>query len=238
MAYFADTYTQIKNRFLDFLKGERSNDGGNVADVTLDYANRAQQSLWQRREWCYLVKEQSLTLSGLTANLPTDFGRVVLVGHDSDGDGKPEYFYFANGGRQNGYKIRDAFTKASGHVFTMTFFIAPSSTPVLYYIKKLDDFTGEGTEYSYFPAELMLMKMEELYLIDAGLVGNDLAAVQTAFKREVRDYEQAHQYTNAEMMMRQLDAYGREINNDGYALDGNYEARKSLNSPSYDEDSL
>ena len=236
MPYFADTYSQIAARFTSWLS-DRATSDANISNVPLDYANRAQQKLWQYRAWLYLLKEHTLVFSGLEAPLPTDFGKVICVGQDTNSDGKIEFFMFESGNRIDGYKIRDTFTKASGHSFKMVFHQAPAVTPIVYYQATLADFTASGTEYSYFPGNLLLLTMQELALIDAGLVGNDLVVIQQTIKRELRDYEQAHQWVNAPMYTVQLDAYGRPINIEGYSLDGTHQLIKSRNVPSYDEGS-
>ena len=62
--------------------------GGAVSDPILSLINRARESIWQYKPWDYLVKTQTLTLINNSASLPADFGRILQVGYDSNGDGK------------------------------------------------------------------------------------------------------------------------------------------------------
>ncbi|CAK0764434.1 conserved hypothetical protein [Gammaproteobacteria bacterium] len=212
-----DTYAQIKARLTDWLEST----GGAVTSIELDLLNRAQKSLWQYRPWDYLVKKQALTLANKSANLPSDCGQILDVYHDSDGDGRPDYHYY-NESRfsDNGYTIANAFTMQSGHALSIAFFSNPTNTPVLKYQKTLSDFTGTGTEYSYFPGDLLLLKAQEIHITESGLVGPEYNAITKRLSDELRDYEQAHQDLNQDTRVVQNDVLGDPIDMPGYSLDG------------------
>lgn len=217
MAYHSDLFSEIKNRLTDWLEST----GGAVTALEKDLLNRAQRSLWNNAPWDYLVKTQALALTNKAATLPADFGKVLSVWHDSDGDGRPDFYYY-NSSRyaDNGYYIRDAFAKATGHAWTITFFAAPSNTPYLEYQATLANFADSGTEYSFFPGDLLLLKAQEIHITEMGLVGSEYQAIKTRLEEELRDYKQAHQWINHDPRVVQNDWHGDPIEVPNYALDG------------------
>lgn len=234
MGYFTDTYEDIEKRLNDWLIDE----GGNVTDLALDLLNRAQKSLWNAAPWEYLIVDLALTLNASRAVvLPVGFGKVIDVYHDSDGDGRPDFHYYKDGRLDNGYTIRDSFSKASGHSFTMTFFASPSVVPHLLYQKQLDDFAGTGTEYSYFPGDLLLLQAQFIHLTDAGVIeNNEYKPIVSRYEREMHQYKVAHQWVNEEMRVIVNDDSGVEIATDQYSLDGGSDGILDSNrrDPSYD----
>jgi hypothetical protein len=178
----ADLFANIKNAFLDWMD-DQDNTGGNVADTALSTLNRAQDNLERYECWDGLVKDANLTLGGTdgrTANLPTDFsGEIVAVGTDPTGDGKLDTLYFKDSTDiSNGYKIRYVFTPATGYAGTIQFLSTPQNTPVIRYKIKLTAFTGRGTEYSFFPFDLLLAEAKYIHVIESGIVTNDLQAIK------------------------------------------------------------
>lgn len=230
----ADTYNNIANRFKDWLPA--NNTGGNVTDVTLSFMNSAQNNLWQKYNWEYLVKEYSLTMTSDAQALPSDCGKIIRVAHDSDNDGRFDFDYFNNTrDTARGYKLRDAFTKAAGHVQTIEFFNSPSHTPVLVYQMELDQFEGTGTEYSFFPMELLLLQAQMLYQGEGGLVDSELDRIRIQYNETLLDYVQSHQYNNSDMVFEVNDYEGNRIEFDGMSLNGDIErANVSHYEPDYD----
>lgn len=217
-------YSEFSPILTDWLREE----GGTVEDLTLSLINRAQDELWMYRAWDYLCKYQSLTLSSLTATLPSDFGgRICRIYCDTNSDNKPDRYYHKDGPVDSGYKIVDTFATATGHSVAITFFSTPPSTPVMVYPAILSDFAGTGTEYTYFPADLLIATAQKIHIEEADLVGNEYQAILNRQAQLLRDYEQSHQYQNVELVMRQLDESGLEIENESYDLESGADTRFS-----------
>ena len=96
MPLYTETYADVLARFKEWMT-DRDNVGDYVADIALDYINRANQTLWGRAFWDDLMAHQALTLSGAVATLPSDYGRIYCVYHDQDADGKPDWYYYKDG---------------------------------------------------------------------------------------------------------------------------------------------
>lgn len=223
MSIWGDTYDTVKNRFTDWVLGESDSIGaGDEDSLTLDTINRAQDELWRYRRWDDLIASSELTLdSNRDASLPSDFGSVMRVYHDSDSDGRPDFDYYENSDHATGYTIRSNFTKAAGHSWTMHFYRSPAHTPVLLYQKKIDDFVGTGTEYSFFPAELLLRKAQMLFNGDNG---DEDVGIEKAYLTALRDYEQKHYQQNLNQKFVQNDIRGVALNLESYALSGDSDA--------------
>ena len=188
-----------------------------------------------RRDWEDLIVRYSLSsLSAKSQSLPADFGRVVRLWHDSDGDGRADYWYYAYGKYDDGYYISDDFEKATGHSKTITFYRSPTHTPTLEYIKTLDHFEGTGTEYSFFPPDLLLRTAQKVHIEEADLVGNEYQAIINAHAELLRDYEVAHQYRNRDMRNEILDDYGDPIDVEQYNLSGDTDRWNDGYDNSYD----
>lgn len=215
MGYHADTYTEFQNRIQDWLNAAGT--GANISDLPLDLANRAQMWLTMYKPWSDMIKVTTLTVTDNEASMPSDFARLVSVYYDVDSDGKPEGYYYNQGRINGGYKLVDSFTKDSGHSRKIVFFNTLSQTPVLKYQFKLDDFTGSGTEYSFFPGNLLLRTAQRLHIVETGLTDREMLILIDEQKKDLRDYEQAHHYVDAEMRLSINDDNGLEI--DTYAVD-------------------
>jgi hypothetical protein len=218
--FLNEPYSTFSKRLTDWLNTA----GGEVTNLTLDLFNRAQYVLWAYRAWSSLIQQSTLTLVSNTvpaANFPAGFGGIICaIGIDTNSDGKLDRFFYKDGDVAWGYKIINSFSKATGHSWAITFFSTPSANPILVYPKALDDFAGSGTEYSYFPPELLISQAQVTHIEEAGLVGNEYQAIINKHEKLLRDYEQAHQYQNIEMRMRQLDNEGDEISNEAYDMAG------------------
>jgi hypothetical protein len=168
--------------------------GAYVTDITLNYANRAQDSLWSDppNGWTLLTKTAQLTISSLVANMPADFGMPIHVYSDDDSDGKPDRYYFKDGRLIDGFKFTHTFTKAAGHSDSITFYQAPIEPVYLDYQVKLTAFVGTGTEYLFFPMNLMLGKMQYLRCIDKGIL-NEWAAFEKEYHKELKRFKAQHQ---------------------------------------------
>jgi hypothetical protein len=215
---FADTYESIAASFDAWI--ESSQEG----ELSLEYANRAQDSLLNEapRGWDYLTKYDRLTLggtSGLEATLPADIGVLLQVYSDTDEDGKPDYWYYRNGEIHEGFRFLSGFTKAAGHSTSIQFYMAPLEPLFAKYQARLEDFDGEGTEYSFFPKNLVLRKMQHLRCLDKGLL-NEWKVFEADFSKELELFKDKYQNIVEAMELSVKDSRGRSITMPGYSVNG------------------
>lgn len=218
----SDLFADIKNAFLDWMD-DQDNEGNNVSDVALLTLNRAQDNLERYDAWDLLVKDYSLTLGGAdgrTASFPSDFGEIIAVGSDSNGDGKIDWNFYREGDYSNGYKIRNSFDRITGHSLSITFFVTPQSTPILKYKSKIPDLLGQENELSFFPFDLLLLEAQYIHITESGLVGNDYQAILNRRREILRDYRQEHQYKNNDMRIVNRDSRGCIVTNPNYSMTG------------------
>src|SRR5574343_1580120 len=143
------------------------------------------------RAWDGLIAYSTLTLVGRAASMPAAFGgQLCRVYCDTNSDGKPDRYYFRDGPEANGYKLVNVFAKATGHAWTITFLSDPPISPVVVYPKVLDDFAGSGTEYSYFPPDLLVATAKTIHIKESDLVGVEYQVIENEQAILLRDYEQ------------------------------------------------
>lgn len=208
---FADTYSDLALTFNEWL--ENSPTGGDyVSDVTLDLANRAQDSLWSDppNGWALLTRSEQLTISSLVATLPAGCGILLRVYSDTDEDGKQDKYYFKDGQLIEGFKFIPAFTKAAGHSTTIQFYQSPDEPIYCDYQIKLDAFAGTGTEYLFFPKSLMLGKMQYLRCLDKGKL-DEWQAHSAEFEKELKRFKAQHQNPVEYPGIVVRDSIGKEI---------------------------
>lgn len=224
-------YSTFSKRLTDWL----TTVGGEVSNLTLDLANRGMDRLWLEADWEDLIGRQVLSLTDKSASLPDDFGRVVRVWHDSDSDGKPDFYYYAYANHDNGYYISDSFAKATGHNKTITFYRDPSHTPTVEYVKALTHFTaGEDAEYSFFPPDLLIRAAQMTHIEEADLVGNEFDAIERSYNAMLYKYKATHQFKNRDMYHEMRDELGDRIENDQYNLTGDLDVWADGYDNSYD----
>ena len=234
MSYWGATYTAVANRFKLWQVDDNTTDS--ISDVALDTINRAQRTLWAYKQWQYLQRTATLSAVATAQSLPSDFGRVIEIYHDSDSDGRADFQYYESTSHATGgYRLLSTFTKDAGHAWTIEFYQAPSQTPILLYQMTLADFTGTGTEYSYFPADLLLTEAQIAHVTDSGVVDNELNALTARRDRLLKDFEQFTQNTNYDMRVVQNDVHGDAIETDQYSLDGSSDGLEETDyDPSFD----
>lgn len=211
-------FSSIKNRMLDWIT--ISNDGNNVSDVCLDYLNEAQNELRLEALWHeLLIISSALTVTDKVATLPSDVGEICSVYH-ADSNGKPTcFFYNKSIFSSEGYREINAGDKGTGFSKTIKFWLEPSSDVYLDYYKILDDFTGSGTEYSWFTGRLLLQKAQLMYLEDEGLSStSEYSVLLSAFERSLSNFKRGHQNVNIDMRMVQRDNLGHVITFGAYNL--------------------
>lgn len=236
MPYLSDLYSTLANRLSDWMTDAKDT-GGNVTSRVLDLINRAQDRLWFERKWSGLVKRAALTLSsGRTYTLPSDCGIILRVYHDTDSDGRPDWDYYEDSpDTARGYYVNASFAKATGWTRTITFLASPTHSPYVKYYAKLADFAGTGTEYLFFPANLMLATAQLIHLEEGGLSADDAyKALSGYWQREIVNYAQLTQYENPEQRMIGLDDEGTQIENDRYSLSEGQDSEPTPFDPSYD----
>jgi len=232
MSANTDTYSDISKRLTDILDVE----GGEVDDLTLDLLNRAQRELRMYRKWEELRKQADLTVTACVAPIPTDCGEILRIGLDTNDNGRLDTFYYQDSFNSiDGYKVTNTWTKAAGHSQTITFFTDPNYTPVIDYIRTIDDFEGSGTEYSFFPGDLLIARAHKIYLSEMGVLNPAEYNVVASRERELMiDYEQAHQFVNVAMVREIKDDAGRAIDMESYSLMGGSDGGPTTLDPDVD----
>ncbi len=217
MPLYAETFEQVADRFKEWLV-DRDLEGDYVENIALDYINRANQNLWGRAFWDDLMVHAALTLSNKQATFPADYGRTYCVYHDQDSDGKPDFFYCKDGRYGQGYRLTRTYSPAAGSSFTAKFFATPSYTPYLLYQKRLDDFTGTGTEYIFWPAELLLKEAQCVCKEDDDDLDASYDKLSLRRNQLLEDLKTYHQFANTDFRMEQNDAAGTPVSNEDFNL--------------------
>lgn len=223
--------SDIYNELSDWLNVR----GGEVSDLPLSLINRARRTLWQYRPWDYLVKSHTFTIDANNeAAMPDDYGRMLNVGYDLNGDGIFDWFFHANDPRPDRrYEFSSTFTKEAGLVIKIKFPGTLSHTPQMKYIIDMPD-CSEQTDYLFFPANLVLRGAQKARAIERGMSGLEVQALIDDYDKELRDFEQAHLYIDRAMDIYQKDSFYNEVQNPAYSLAGDVGPVYSEHSNSYD----
>jgi hypothetical protein len=230
MGFWTAKVSDVKPQITDWLKQR----GGSVSDLPLNLINRGRERIWGYRPWDFLCTAYALTVSNKSATLPADIGRILSVYHDSDSDGKPDWFYFRNDTRvDHRYSIATtvSLTAAPSHV--MSWPTAPNSTPYVYYQKAIDDVSLD-THYLVFPRELVIRAAQLSHIIEKNLRGNEMEGIQRDFDRLMIDFEQVCQHNNNAMNLVMNDAAGDPICTEQYTMEGAVGNYTSPHDNSYD----
>jgi hypothetical protein len=213
---FNELLGDIANRFQTWLQA--SNTGTLVTNNRKDYINRAQRWLQNERVWDDQVRATSLTVSSGYASLPSDMVSLVAVAWDQDSDGKPEWYYYRDGDQGRGYRIVPTHTKAAGTSWQIQMFTGWPYTPnMCLYQKKLEDFEDTGTEYSFFPGELLLRVAQLIRQEEYN--PKDYAVIKLSVKDLLKKYK-GMQYQNPSMKRDVLDNNGNKIVLESQSLNG------------------
>jgi hypothetical protein len=217
MSYFVETYlNDVYPKLGDFITNART--GQNVSDVRLEYANRALKNLWMKKPWTDCAVDYDLVLTNNACALPSDFGRVIWMYADLDGTGAAGYMLW-DSMDYGGYKIRNAFAKATGHSLALTFNYAQDSSITMIYQKLLEKLTGVSDEYLFFPASIMLLECQKIALREKGDL-KELVAAEAAFNTEFKEFVNARQWVNQDPRGGFNDSQGNPIIMQSYSLDG------------------
>ena len=87
------------------------------------------------------------------------------------------------------------------------------------YIKALDDFTGTGTEYSYFPKQLLLLAAQRIAALDKGNVG-EWQGITAEYDRKIKKFEKATHQVNPDTRPYLRDRAGNHVITPNYSLGG------------------
>ena len=229
--YFTDTYADdIKPVMTDWLTNSLT--GNTVGDLSLNFSNRALRSLWAERPWSQLEVFTEMTVTNLQYTIPDALGKIIRIA-EYDSYGKMLVEYKEGDNPSYGYSVNWGFTKDAGYSGTITFnTVVGSGTLKIIYIKALDKFTGTGTEYSYFPAQLMLLAAQRIAALDKGNVG-EWQALTAAYDRELKIFEKATYQVNVDTRPYLRDRAGNEVTTPNYSLGGEPKRRATTHSNKY-----
>jgi len=222
--FYQDKYSEIAARFSNWLEVSTT-DNEHIADLSLDYINRAIGSLLLEapRGWDYLTNDRyELVLggsSGLECSLPVDCGVILRIYTDSNDTKKPTIYYSNEGKSSSGFRIIRAFTLASGHTGTkIEFYSSPSTTPYLKYQILVPAFTGIGVEYCAFPGELILLEAQHIRCREKGLT-NEWKMVSGDYEAMLLKFKAKHQNVAEDISIEINDANGFPVCVPNYSLD-------------------
>jgi hypothetical protein len=197
----------------------RSNTGNNVSDLCLDYLNQAQDELRFEAFWSELIKTSTLAVTDKVASLPSDLGEICCVYH-ADNNGKPtQFFYNRSIFSSDGYYEVNNGDKDNGYTRSIQFYMSPSSDVTLRYYRTLEDFENSGTEYSWFPAGMLMTKAQLMYLKDEGLSStSEYSIILNSLERSMVNFKRGHQHVNVDIRTVLRDNLGHVITFGAYNL--------------------
>lgn len=223
MGYLNETIESVSNRFKVWMPCSNVTD--DIADLTIDYLNRARQWL-ESQKWSL---DQLKTVVSITLNdsnqydCPANLKTILEVYSDSTISGFPDIqFYEDHNDVAQRYTKLFVHDTATGGYWTLTF---PGTSPYLSslkmkYARFLDDYTGEGTEYSFFPGELLLRTGQKLFNEDSRLDDEQAQIIARSHAEMLFNYEKSIERNNQIPDLTPKDSFGRPIHIQGYALDG------------------
>jgi hypothetical protein len=219
--FFNDLYSDIAARFSNWLEVSTS-DSEYITDLALDYINRAIGSLLLEapRGWDMLTKDRyTLTIGGTdgkTAVLPTDCGSILLVYSDPNDDNIPTIRYYSG----KDYEIDRSFSTSAGYSASLKFVEEVIYTMYLRYQVIPTIFTGSGTEYSPFPADLVLLSAQRIRCREKGL-NNEWQALKGEYDDFLMKFKGKHQNVSECGDLGINDAAGNMIRIPTYDMAGN-----------------
>ena len=223
MPYIGDTIATIRARLRNWLI--YSSATSEIATLDLDFLNRAKAWL-ESYKWQIdpLITVYSLTLdSSYQVDCPSDLKTIVDVYSDVTINGIPDiHFYEDHIDPQQRYTKIYTHDNETGGYWTLTFNSLSTflSSLKLKYAKFLEDYTGSGTEYSFFPGELLLKTAQKLFAEEKGLTGDNVDLLMKSHIEVLRNYETSIQGNNQVCDLTPKDNYGNPLRISGYKLDG------------------
>jgi hypothetical protein len=230
MPFFDEPISKIRNRLSDWL--DVSTTGGAVPNLDLDLLNRAQAWLQAYRQWDSLVALATLTVAENTISgtfypkssiCPTDMRSILSIYVDSAVVGKPQiYFYEECSDVAFRYTKLYLYDPLVGGYWILSWpSVSPLlSAPKLRYVRILPDFTGEGTEISFFPPGLLLKCAQKLHIEEKGTTGDNVQPILLAFQEELKMYEGMSQFNNQMPDLTPKNKFGQPIKLYGHQMNG------------------
>jgi hypothetical protein len=217
-SYFTAQYlTDIEPILKDWLTNSVT--GKSVTNLPLSLANRAQQNLWAKKAWSNLAVRVEMSLTAGVYALPVDFGRIIDMHADLTGTGAPTYWFYEGYNYSGGYRLDAGFTKASGYARTITFHYAQQANAYMRYQKILDDFASTGVQYSFFPANLVILEAQKIRNLEKGDI-KEYQLVSAMFDEVFKDFCNTAQWINYDPNTRVNDRFGNEVFMEEYSLNG------------------
>ena len=227
-------YSRVAARVSYFLNTNSvSVENGNLV---LDLINRGQERLEMESDWEQLYKTSTLPIMpDRTALLPIDCEKVIRVYFDPIGLGKALGYYTKDGDLIYGYQRIDVYAKATGMSQEQLkfFFTQPFYPTLLLYKTGLPRFTGTGTEYSFFPEQLLLRAAQLEHLEENPANPADLQSIRIAYQTALFNYKKMVVGTNADYRNTIKDWSGNQVQIQAYSPDGGQTVPRSF-SPSFD----
>lgn len=221
MSTLNEPLSKVKARLENWLMYGKQ--GSRVDDLALDLLNRAKDWLCEYRAWDHLIKTVALSLSGQSAVLPSDIQSILEVYVDTNGDGKPDFWYYLNHPDVAfRYTIEGTYNATTGQVLTISFpnNAAIPSAPRMKYASGLSDYTGADGELCYFPPNLLLRCAQKIFVEDKGKTGDSEQLLLNAFWEDLKRYESMVQHSNQALDLTVKNKFGMPIKIYGHQLDG------------------
>jgi hypothetical protein len=207
--------------------------GGYTANLDLDLLNRANQWLQAYRRWDSLVAITTLTVQDNTINAvvypkssicPTDVKAILEIYVDNAVIGKPNiYFYEEDSDVATRYTKQLIWSKTSAAPYWLLSWPSVSpllSSPKLKYNRMIDDYTGVGTEYSFFPPNLLVRCAQKIHIEEKGITGDNVNPVIASFQEELKIYESMAQFNNQKADLTPKNKFGQPIKLYGHQMNG------------------
>ena len=218
MAFNNEMFSDLQPRLKSWLQID--DESSFITSTSLDLLNRAQNWLVLYKPWSTLQKRSVLTVTNKVASAPSDFAYELQLYSKPSDNNAPTVFYYREKRRERGYEIVDSFDKSTGHAPAFTFYTAPSFDVYLLYIRTLEDFTGTGDEYTFFPGEMLLNAAKFLHASEMGMDMGEISQIKSALDETIQMYIKTHQYANAELRMQVNDEIGNPLDIASYNMLG------------------
>jgi hypothetical protein len=205
------------------------------SNLGLKVVNMAKDWLCMYKPWrdLLVLYQPVFDLATRIMTLPANYGQIVEVYTDPSNIGKPVWVYtLRDNDVAKRYDEITTYTAALGFTRQLqwppTVFIP--QTPWIRYSRVLDDYTGTGTEFSFFPMGLMLVTCKKILQDFYGVPAKqDPKWIQQRVLEEIRVFGGYAYQNNVSMDPAIKDMFGNPIRILGASLDG---SQQRMTSPS------
>jgi len=187
----------------------------NEDNLGLILINEARQNLSRMKIWHNMLVHTDLTITDNIAVLPSDILdlRIYAIDQDTDDDLYPDqdsgFFYM--GTNTTGYEFIPSGNKDTGYTTVLHFYDPPVSKIHCIYQRKLENFIGAGTEYTFFPGSLIVKYALWNHYSKEGLTNNDVSHLWNNFQKELESYIISVQNVNTKKEYLVNDSNGKRI---------------------------